>query len=692
MSNLKFIHISNPKLLLSFLLKNILDDSLKKLENKSVQETSDIFSLKKTSNSLINTLSNLSIPFSFSPQKTHNKNLSYVPPDSTDEILNTVPCLNTSINFYKSKKEKKDKNSILKTLIAHNKTPVQVSKFIQKENKNLNFSSSNNINNNINLTNNNTSIEKRSNKKILVQNTPMSSVNIKKNLITNLTSSSKISHKFMLSNYEKKTTTEINQNNKNPKTNINKAEFLEYNNDTTHTPVLKMKFEEKKSKISPNKKKSKIYSPRKNKLLFNVTTGRKKFQQSDTRSLTPLNSRKHRIIHNNNTFDLDDKKSNYIKKAKKMKTSSSFARNENENNKEYNINTINQELEMLCNSNNLMDNDIRLDELKINETPPQNLSPKFKPIMEEQSDDKLKLLCDSLLKIVNKDELLVHKNRNSKIFSNLFLPNVNLNNARKSFAINPNTLSLLTLEEKLEGNIEFIIDYLNIFDLFNFCRINKEFFKIIIKIFVEKTERKIEILNEYINYLKPVSSTDISLLKSIKPFECNQNSIRAITLLNSISKNSLFSYRDVLINNKDIELIFDLYFIALGKKMDLMKFENNLIKKWQYICRYFRDSNFNLLGYLIQKDLIHKTYSNEIINTLYECAYDSLDKITPNYYQKINKNIAIMVFIIRDLLEFYGIGQNISSNSVKLFTLHSVRLEVQEKLLNKFNKLLKIIE
>ena len=54
MSNLKFIHISNPKLLLSFLLKNILDDSLKKLENKSVQETSDIFSLKKTSNSQIN--------------------------------------------------------------------------------------------------------------------------------------------------------------------------------------------------------------------------------------------------------------------------------------------------------------------------------------------------------------------------------------------------------------------------------------------------------------------------------------------------------------------------------------------------------------------------------------------------------------------------------------------------------------
>ena len=685
MSCLKFIHISNPKLLLSFLLKSSLDDSLKKLEDKSLQETSDIFLLQRTSNSLLTTLSNLSAPAPLSPSKFHIKKSSDIPPESPEDILNTVPCLRTSINFYKSKKEKKEKNSILKTLIAHNKSPIPESKFSQKDSKNLTYSTNNNINNTI--------LEKRTNKKFAMPNTPLSSLNIKKNLVSNLTSSNKNSHKFMLSNnYDKKSTTEINQI-KYSKININKPEFLENNNETSHTPILKMKLDDKKIKLSPNKKKTKINSPgKKNKLFLNVTTGRKRFQPSDTRSLTPLNSRKHRTLHSNNTFDLADRKSNYAKKTKEMKGSNSFRRNGFENNKEYNINTISQELELLCNSSSLLENDIRLDELKINETPPQNLSPKFKTVIKEQSDDKLKLLCDSLLKIVNKDELLVHKNRNSKIFSNLFLPSVNLSNTRKSFALNSNNIPLLTLEEKLEGNIEYIIDYLNILDLFNFCRINKEFFKIIIKIFVEKTERKIEILNEYINYLKPISSTDIASLKSIKPFECNANSVRAITLLNSISKNNLFSYRDVLINNKDIELIFDLYFIALGKKMDLMKFENNLTKKWQYICKYFRENNFNLLGNLIQKDLIHKTYSNEIINTLYECAYDSLDKITPNYYQKINKSIAILVFIVRDLLEFYGIGQNISSNSIKLFMLHSVRLEVQEKLLNKFNKLLKIID
>ena len=679
MSNIKYVHISNPKLLLSILLKNTLDESLKKLEDKSLQETSDIFSLKRTSDSLLTTLSNLSISPLLSLPKSHNKKTTFIPPDSSDDILNTIPVLHTPINFYKNRKDKKERNSILKTLIEQNKTPTQVSKFFQKDN----------MNNNIN---NNTNYDKRSNKKVFMLNTPVNSINIKKSLIQNLTSSNKNSYKFMLSNnYDKKSTIDINRSSKYSKVNINKQEFLEANNDTSRTPVLKIKFDDKKSKLSVNKKKTKNYSPgKKNKFFLNVTTGRKKYHQSDTRSLTPINPRKHRNLHKK-SFDLSDKKSNYSKKSKIMKASNSFRNNKIEKNREYDINTISQELELLCNNTNLLENDIRLDELKINETPPRNSSPKFKTATKEQSDDKLKSLCDSLLKIVNKDELLVKKNRNSKIFSNLFLPNVNMNNPRKSFAINSN-IELLTLEEKLEGSIEYMIDYLNIFDLFNFCRINKEFFRIIIKIFVEKTERKIEILNEYINYLKPTSTTDVASLKLIKPFECNVNSIRAITLLNSISKNNLFSYRDILINNKDIELIFDLYFVALGKKMDLMKFENNLIKKWQYICRYFRENNFNLLGNLIQKDLIHKSYSNEIINTLYECAYDSLDKITPNYYQKINKNIAILVFIIRDLLEFYGIGQNISSNSVKLFMLHSARLEVQEKLLNKFNKLLKITD
>lgn len=69
---------------------------------------------------------------------------------------------------------------------------------------------------------------------------------------------------------------------------------------------------------------------------------------------------------------------------------------------------------------------------------------------------KLSHLCSSLLNLSQNDELL----------------NNTLNN----------------YEEKLESSIEYIIEYLSIKDLFNLVLINKEFYKIIIKYFIEKIE------------------------------------------------------------------------------------------------------------------------------------------------------------------------------------------------------------
>ena len=80
---------------------------------------------------------------------------------------------------------------------------------------------------------------------------------------------------------------------------------------------------------------------------------------------------------------------------------------------------------------------------------------------------KLSHLCSSLLNLSQNDELL----------------NNSLNN----------------YEEKLESSIEYIIEYLSIKDLFNLVLINKEFYKIIIKYFIEKIEIKIGKIKEKIN-------------------------------------------------------------------------------------------------------------------------------------------------------------------------------------------------
>ena len=73
---------------------------------------------------------------------------------------------------------------------------------------------------------------------------------------------------------------------------------------------------------------------------------------------------------------------------------------------------------------------------------------------------------------------------------------------------------------------------------------------------------------------------------------------------------------------------------------------------------------------------------------MYEWSHNKINIITPNYFQKINKDIAILVFIIRDLLECFGISQDKKINPQKLYTLYNIRLNLEEKINQKLNELL----
>ena len=86
----------------------------------------------------------------------------------------------------------------------------------------------------------------------------------------------------------------------------------------------------------------------------------------------------------------------------------------------------------------------------------------------------------------------------------------------------------ISFEECLESSIEYIYEYLSIKELFNLGLINKEFYKIIIRYLISKTEKKVENIKSKINELTKYQTIDI-LEKGITKFECNPNSTRAIT-------------------------------------------------------------------------------------------------------------------------------------------------------------------
>ena len=260
----------------------------------------------------------------------------------------------------------------------------------------------------------------------------------------------------------------------------------------------------------------------------------------------------------------------------------------------------------------------------------------------------------------------------------------------KTIDLNISDLSeQLTLEEKFQTHLDDILIYLENNEICNLLLINKECFKSIMNFLISKTEIKIDIFEEEISRIleenKTLSNINTTNLK-IKKFEFNANSSRAISLLNTISTNNFLKIKNDFLNNKEINIIFHILFIAEGKN-EIFSLNDNKAK-WDYIFNYFKDYISNqTMGTFIEKNLKGKIFDDSIINSLYKYSYKHLNIISPNYFQKINKDIAILVFIIKDLLEHIGILTDKKLEPEKEIILINSRLRSNKEILNKLNEI-----
>ena len=247
----------------------------------------------------------------------------------------------------------------------------------------------------------------------------------------------------------------------------------------------------------------------------------------------------------------------------------------------------------------------------------------------------------------------------------------------------------LSLEEKFQNHLDDVIRYADNRDIYNLLLVNKECFKTIMNFLISKTEIKIDILEEEMTKIleenKNSTNIDINNLK-VGNFNFNANSSRAISLLNTLTVPNFLKIKDEFMKNKEIAIIFDIFFIAEGKN-EIISIEN-MQKKWDYIFKFFEDYiSKQQLGTFIEKALNGKVFSANIINSLYKYSYKYLNIISPNHFQRINKDIAIMVFIIKDMLEHLAITTDIKINPEKELILVNSRLQSNKNILEKLNKI-----
>ena len=262
------------------------------------------------------------------------------------------------------------------------------------------------------------------------------------------------------------------------------------------------------------------------------------------------------------------------------------------------------------------------------------------------------------------------------------------NDLNKTIDLNISGLSdQLSLEEIFESHLDEISRFLEMKDLCKLMLINKECFTNIMNILISKTEITIDILEEELTKLK-TANKNIDFDKiNLTPFKFSSNSARAVSLLNNNSGCNLIKFNKTQRTiNKEIFIIFGIYFIAVGRKREYFQL-NNDDDKINYITNYFKNDIQKMsIGSLIEKEINGKLFDDKTISSLYKYSYKHIYIISPNRFQKINKDIAIFIFVIKNILEHLGILDQQNIKPEKEYILYNARLQNDKKILDELNR------
>lgn len=525
---------------------------------------------------------------------------------------------------------------------------------INIENTNTNTNANININNN---TSKNFYKMKKTNSKGKITN--RSSKILKKEEIKNIENNKIVEPKKSKNNIISET--KENDDNKIPEIKISKTIYSKIDNNNNE--LLSSKQETKKSLIMEA---DIIKDVNKDELLVSKLKDEEQFEEINEISALNLDD-----LNLKESFNLNVLENNVNKDIKKQTTvdlnnNSVNNSNPNENKTINNIKTITTE-----SNKNLQNN--------------SNISNNNQSSNNANANNENSKSSNKLNKIINPKNNPTNFLEDEINFTLVEDSHLEENDNDKTIDLNISGLSdQLSLEEKFEAHLDEISRYLDMKDLCNIMLLNKECFTSIMNVLISKTEITIDILEEEINKLKETNK-DIDFNKiNIAPFKFSSNSARAISLLNNSSECNLIKFNKGESINKELFIIFGIFFIAAGKKKEYLRL-NSEEEKINYICKYFKNDIKKMsLGSLIEKEINEKVFDDGIISSLYKYSYKHINIISPNRFQKTNKDVAIFVFVVKNILEHIGaLDQQIKPE--KEYILYNARLKDNKSVLEQLN-------
>ena len=239
------------------------------------------------------------------------------------------------------------------------------------------------------------------------------------------------------------------------------------------------------------------------------------------------------------------------------------------------------------------------------------------------------------------------------------------------------------MEKNIDDKLYYTIsDYLSINDLIQFKNISKKFYKLFNVYIINKLQKDKEFFIEKKNSFK---KDELPPKMDFKDFNLSKGSIKAIKLLNEPSLNQIFKEESSL--NDDRLVIYRIFFQLIKHPYQYIPKERKK-EFWQKCQKYFSNEINGKTGELLQKILDDKMINIEGDNLykIYKLAENNLNKIYPNYFSKLCGATGLLVFFIKDILDFVGISNDIKIQNKAYWSYE----KIIESLDNKMNHIKKL--
>ena len=144
-------------------------------------------------------------------------------------------------------------------------------------------------------------------------------------------------------------------------------------------------------------------------------------------------------------------------------------------------------------------------------------------------------------------------------------------------------------------------------------------------------------------------------------------------MLNSDSYNNVFKIKQLEPPLDKIILVYKIFFQLIGKE-ELVKIENEK-KFWEKTRKFILDNNEGKTGTFLKDYISEFDFTSENIYKLELLINGNEDKLKPLNYENICKTTGLVIFMIKDSLEYCGIIKNDKKNMPSIMLNYLIYLQ-----------------